>query len=305
MDEEELKELKKQLKALAQEIKELKAELKKHNLEEDEELKKQLESLVNAFKEVKEKILEVEDVLNRDKKKVHNNSAAPLRKNIIPKDTAEKLEKYIQAEIKKALEKGEHIDVLKAQEIIAEKLKNKNWYRGGKTDGNSRSTYESKTQGRKVETKMVWELYKKLPTSNLFESGDRSKMGINKDYTLKLDKKNIYEKGSLQGTLNIKFDDLGVPDKLVILMEIGGKTIEDGKDFGQLFNDADNTWEKSFDLSTLTNYDITIRIEHPKDNPNFDNTDFKLEIMMNGVGKLKEPIMQHKISDMQYTKEKR
>jgi hypothetical protein len=306
MDEQELKELKKQLKALAQEIKELKAELKKHKLEEDEELKKQLESLVNAFKEVKEKILEVEDVLNRDKKKVHNNSAVPLRKNIIPKDTAEKLEKYIQAEIEKALEKGEKIDVLKAQEIIAEKLKNKNWYRGGKTDENSRSTYESNTQGRKVEIKMVWKLYKKLPTSNLFESRDRSKMGINKDYILKLDKKNIYEKGSLQGTLNIKFDDLGVPDKLIILIEIGGKVVTDGKlEYGQLFNDADNTWEQTYTLDNITNYDITIRIEHPEDDPNFNNTDFKLEIKMDGVGKLKEPIMENEISDMQYTKEKR
>lgn len=305
MDEKELEELKKQLKTLAKEIKELKAELKQYGLEKDVELKQQLESLIAAFQELKEKILAMEEEMGRDKKSVHNKSIVPLRKNIIPKDTAEKLEKYIQAEIEKALEKGENIDVLKAQEIIAEKLKDKNWYRGGKTDKNSRSTYESNTIGRKVETKMVWKLYEKLPTSNLFESGDRSKMGINSNYILKLDKKNIYKKGSLKGTLNIKFDDLGIPDKLVILLEIGGKMEKHEKDFGQLFNDADNTWEKSFDLSKLTSYDITIRIEYPKDNPNFNNTDYKLEITMDGVGKLKEPIMEHKISDMQYTKEKK
>src|SRR5690606_32692351 len=132
-----------QLKALAKEIKELKADIKQHGLKEDVELNQQLESLIAIFKEVKEKILEIEEELNRDGKKVHNKSVVPLRKNIIPKETSEKLEKYIQAEIEKALEKGEKIDVLKAQEIIAEKLKNKNWYRGGKTDENSRSTYES------------------------------------------------------------------------------------------------------------------------------------------------------------------
>jgi len=114
---------------------------------------------------------------------------------------------------------------------------------------------------------------------------------------------NIYEKGSLQGKLKIKFDDLGIPDKLIILLEIDGKVEKRGKlDYGKLFDDSDNTWEQEFDLSKLTSYDITIRIEHNRNSSDFENTDFKLEIRMDGVGKLKTPIMEHKISDMQYTK---
>lgn len=99
---------------------------------------------------------------------------------------------------------------------------------------------------------------------------------------------------------------MGIPDKLIILIEVDGKVVTDGKlEYCQLFNDADNTWEQTYKLDNITNYEITIRIEHPEDNPNFNNTDYKLEITMDGVGKLKNPTMEHKISDMQYTKEKK
>lgn len=272
-----------------------------NDLSEDE-VKKRMRALAYQENQKQLSALSKKVFKESDANLLDNPNVIEQNKEVLNSKKVDKINKLIEAEIKKALKKGENLNLIEAQNKIAEKLQDKSWYRGGKTKKDGTATGTAQAINWKRETLIVWKLYDELPKSNLFESGDRSKMGINKNYTLKLDKKGIYEKSSLQGTLTINFDDLGIPDKLTVFVEIEGTVIPFIKNYGEIFDDSDNTWKKDFDLKKITNYDITIRIEHPKGALNFNNTDYELEIKMNGVGKLKTPIMNHKIISLNVKK---
>jgi len=155
----------------------------------DKKEQKLLNRLLRIIEKIEGKIDKKENEIEQLEQKVEEASSIHFREDIIS-EKAEKIDEHIQKEIEKAIEEGRSIDVLEAQNRIAEKMQNKKWYRGGKTKKDGTADYKSNTIGREVETKMVWKLYDQLPNTNLFESGDRSKMGMNKDYVLKLDKKN-------------------------------------------------------------------------------------------------------------------
>lgn len=203
--------------------------------------------------------------------------------------------KRIDKEIEKLRKKYPDKSRIELQNLVAQKYQNNDWYRGGFTyygkKGDSLAMAKSHTTSQRNQTLIVISLYAELkPADFITIEGNKENFPFGKAHKRDfLKDPSKFEVGSLEGSIDIFFDDLTIPDRVEVVFD--GNVPPVIFDYGDINNPDDNKQEKrgiNCNLLNSTQIKITVR----NNRSDAEGSNFDIQIIPNNVNaKLKKPIL--------------